>query len=158
MAYQISVPKFVKFFCIFSLTLSSISLFGQTKTPFHLQLSNHYWDLISTRSVEKNKTGDYVPFFPAPLKSLNHKPIELNGYMVPIKTGLTHSQFLLSVLPIFQCQFCGQQDIPEMVQVFMITPLRFSDKPMVINGTLVINDPPTADKPTFMLVGASIKK
>ena len=155
--FQITQNKYLKSFLFLFIYTTLNTSYAQI-IPLHNQLSNRNWELMNTRTVEKNKDGDYVPFFPAPLKSLNRKNIELNGYIIPTKSGFTHSQFLLAVLPIFQCQFCGQQDIPEMVQVFMKTPIKFTNKPIIINGILVINDPPIDDKATFMIVNALLKK
>ncbi|WP_304065940.1 hypothetical protein [Pedobacter glucosidilyticus] len=130
------------------------SVFAQA--PKHIPLMNKYWDLLSTRTIKKNATGNYEPYFPPPLMALNGTVITLPGYIVPLKTAALHKTFLLSVLPIMQCQFCGEGDIPEMLEVMMDTPVKFSNKPITIKGKLKINENP--DGATFQLLNGVVAK
>lgn len=56
--------------------------------------------MLSTRTLYKAPSGEYIPYFPAPLMKLHNSQIKLNGYMVPIKADQFHKNFLISVLPI----------------------------------------------------------
>ncbi|TAF79823.1 MAG: hypothetical protein EAZ51_07205 [Sphingobacteriales bacterium] len=96
-----------------------------------------------------------MPYFPPSLMAYNKTKIQLNGYMVPTNVGATHKVFLLSVLPVMQCQFCGTGDIPEMVEVYMSTPIKFNTKPINLEGTLIINDLDN-DTATFKLANAVV--
>ncbi|TAH03170.1 MAG: hypothetical protein EAZ15_03775 [Sphingobacteriales bacterium] len=124
--------------------------------PLHKTITNKYWEILNTRTIKKNAEGQYMPYFPPALMAYNKTKIELNGYMVPIKVGQTHKIFLLSVLPIMQCQFCGNGDIPEMVEIYMKEAIKFSTKPINLEGTLIINDSDN-DVATFMLANAVVK-
>lgn len=129
----------------------------KAQAPEHIPLMNKYWELLSTRTIKKNSSsGLYEPFFPPVLAAINKTTITLPGYMVPLRTAALHQTFLLSVLPIMQCQFCGEGDIPEMVEVFMSKPIKFHKKPITIQGKLIINNNP--DGATFQLQDGEIKQ
>ncbi|MFD1628653.1 hypothetical protein [Pseudopedobacter beijingensis] len=126
------------------------------QAPDHTPMMNKYWEILNTRTIKKASSGSYEPYYPAPLSALDQKQIYLSGYIVPIKTGTMHKTFLLSVLPIAQCQFCGEGDIPEMVEVFMEEPIKYTTKPIVVEGTLKINK--ELDGASFQLQKTRLKK
>ncbi len=145
-----------KWLCLFIF----LSVFFVTKTSAqtpHKTLSNKYWEILNTRTIKKNAEGQYMPYFPPSLMAYNKTKIVLNGYMVPINVGATHKVFLLSVLPVMQCQFCGTGDIPEMVEIYMSNAIKFSNKPIVIEGMLLINDSDN-DTATYQLANATVKE
>ncbi|MDN5286475.1 MAG: hypothetical protein JWR38_2749 [Mucilaginibacter sp.] len=125
---------------VFGLMLLCFTLHVKGQPPQHVALMTNTWDLIDLKSYKPNARGIYVAYFPPELKALNKKMVELPGYMIPIKSGLTHAVFMLSVLPVLQCQFCGQANIPSMVEVHVIKPVLYSESPVMIKGTLVLND------------------
>lgn len=137
------------------LFLSGLS-FGYGQLPDHTPMMNKYWDLLNTRTIKKGSTGTYQPYFPPPLASMQNKMVVLPGYMVPLKTAALHKNFLLSVLPIAQCEFCGEGEIPEMVEVIMDQAIKFSTKPIKIQGKLNINK--DQDGATFQVLEASLVK
>ena len=141
---------------LLAILLFFVGISVQAQLPDHTPMMNKYWDLLNTRTIKKAASGLYEPYFPPPLMAANKKPIYLSGYMVPLKTGSVHKTFLLSVLPVAQCQFCGEGDIPEMVEVFMEEPLKFTSKPINIDGILNINQDP--DGATFQLLKGKLKK
>lgn len=145
------------FIIVVFFVLGFVSAEVKAQLPDHSPLMNKYWELLSTRTIKKNaKSGLYEPFFPPALAAINNTVINLQGYMVPLKTAAMHQTFLLSVLPIMQCQFCGEGDIPEMVEIFMEKPIKFHKKPITIEGRLKIND--DADGATFQLFKSQIKQ
>jgi len=147
--------KMKKTLLIFFLSITFANI-GQAQLPDHTAMMNKYWDLLNLRTIKKGASGMYEPYFPPPLMAVNKKVIHLPGYIVPLKTAAAHKNFLLSVLPIAQCQFCGEGDIPEMVEVIMEEPIKYTAKPVTIEGTLNINDNP--DGATFQLLNARIKR
>jgi len=147
-----------RLFFITVLFLGFISVELKAQAPEHIPLMNKYWELLSTRTIKKNSSsGVYEPFFPPALAAINNTNVSLPGYMVPLKTATTHQTFLLSVLPVMQCQFCGEGDIPEMVEVFMAKPIKFYKKPVTIQGKLIINSN-NPDGATFQLQNAVVKE
>lgn len=145
------MKKFLGFILLFFTVSTTFS-----QAPDHTPMMNKYWDLLSTRTIKKGPSGMYEPFYPPALMAMNKKAITLTGYMVPLKTGAVHKTFLISVLPIAQCQFCGEGDIPEMVEVFMEEPLKFTSKPIAIDGILNISE--NQDGAAFQLLKGKLRK
>ena len=125
---------------VFALMLLCFALHVKAQPPQHVALMTNTWDLLDMKSYKPNASGIYVAYFPPELKALNKKVVELPGYMIPIKSGLTHPVFMLSVLPVLQCQFCGQANIPSMVEVHVTKPALYSENPVKVKGILVLND------------------
>jgi hypothetical protein len=140
---------------LFICAFISYSLYSKAQPPAHVALMTDMWDMIDMKSYHTNGKGSYVVFFPPDLRALNKKTIELPGYMIPIKAGMTHSVFMLSVLPVMQCQFCGQANIPSMVEVHMDKPANYNENPITVKGTLVLNDYDSSQS-EFILMNASL--
>jgi len=68
--------------------------------------------------------------------------VELQGYMVPLKAGLRHNRFLLSVLPVLQCMFCGQNGIPPMVEITLANndKIWLKENPITLKGYVKLNE------------------
>jgi hypothetical protein len=138
--------------------LITISVFrALAQAPTHVPLMNSYWDVLSMKSYKKNSNGVYGPYFPPDLAELNNKTVELPGYMIPIKAGVQHQVFMLSVLPVLQCQFCGQADIPSMAEVHMLVAVPYSENPILIKGTLKLNSTDNAHS-EFIILNATLEK
>jgi len=106
----------------------------------HTDMRTKYWNLIGLRYEKQVKPLEWKVFFPAELKALNNKVIELPGYIIPTKVGNKISEFMLSVVPIESCPFCGSGDIPSMVEVKMISPIIYTSKPIKLRGKIIVND------------------
>ncbi len=110
----------------------------------HKPLMNKVWetfDMLMYKVTKENGKTIYTPHFPPPLAALDGKTVELQGYMIPMKSGFRHNSFMLSVLPIQQCMFCGQNGIPAMVEIILSDGKkeRMSDRPVTIKGKTVLN-------------------
>ncbi len=113
------------------------------------------WQLLNTFSI-KSQNNKYVLYFPPDLKALGNKVIELPGYMVPLKVGKLHKEFMLSVLPVQQCAFCGSGDYPPMVLVKTDKPIAYTENVMTVKGKLILNELGGSD-PEFSVINAAIK-
>jgi len=105
---------------------------------------NSVWETFDLLMYKVSTAGGkkvYTPYFPAKLAAMNGKTVTINGYIIPIKSGFKHNRFLLSVLPIDQCMFCGQNGIPAMVEVTLSQgkKIRRTEKPVQIKGKTVLN-------------------
>ncbi len=130
--------------------------FGLTTTLYAQHAVNSAtWQLLNTFSI-KTQNNKYVLYFPPDLKALGNKVIELPGYMVPLKVGKLHKEFMFSVLPVQQCAFCGSGDYPPMVLVITDKPIPYTDHVVTIKGKLILNELGGSD-PEFSLVNAAIK-
>ncbi|UKJ06614.1 hypothetical protein [Solitalea lacus] len=107
--------------------------------PEHLAIKSANWDIINDLSYKMDKSGDFAPIFSDRLKAINGKTIDLKGYIVPFKMGAKHKNFAISVLPISQCYFCGQGNIPPMVEVIMTEAIPYSDKAITVKGKIKLN-------------------
>ena len=110
----------------------------------HKLLMNSTWetfDMLMYKVTTENGKKVYTPYFPPKLEAMDGKTVTLNGYIIPIKSGFRQNKFLLSVLPIDQCMFCGQNGIPAMVEVTLGQgkKIRTSQKPVQITGKTVLN-------------------
>jgi len=128
--------------CSIQIGKAQDSPFGQV--PDHTPMMNSTWETINKLMYkvthQDNKTV-YTPHFPDELKAIDKKKVVLPGYLVPINGGRDHETFMLSVLPVMQCMFCGQGDIPPMVEIFMKKgkKVRFTEEPIKITGTIHLN-------------------
>lgn len=115
-----------------------------TVIPDHTPMMNETWEVINTLMYRVTKKGNetvYTPHFPDELKSLENQIVELPGYLVPLHGGRSHETFMLSVLPIMQCMFCGTNDIPPMIEIIMKKGknVRFTEDPIRIRGKVFLN-------------------
>lgn len=144
-----SKNRFFKFF-VFAWALLHFSMVGLTQQANASHLADHkpfmnlVWDTFNQLMYKVGKTdgkASYTPYFPERLARLNGRTVTIKGYMVPIGTGRRHNIFLLSVLPVNQCMFCGQNGIPPMVEITLAKneKLLFSENPIAIKGTVFLN-------------------
>ncbi|AZI26965.1 hypothetical protein EA772_17105 [Pedobacter sp. G11] len=138
---------------IFILSLTSVFV-TQAQVKVHKDMRTATWNLIGLRYEKQVEPLKWVSIFPPELLALNNKVIELPGYIYPTKVGSKFSEFLLSIVPIESCPFCGTGDIPSMVEVKMATPLPFTEKPIKIKGKFVINNSGD-NRSEFFLLGAT---
>lgn len=112
--------------------------------PDHTPMMNESWEAINKlmyKVTYKDAETIYTPHFPDELKAIENKVVTLPGYLIPLNGGRDHDTFMLSVLPIMQCMFCGQNDIPPMVEVFMKNgdKVRFTEAPIKVKGRVKLN-------------------
>jgi hypothetical protein len=99
------------------------------------------WSVLSSATIKMNN-GKLGPAFPAALRPLNGKTVKLQGYILPIEAGRTHSYFLLSAWSP-TCPFCQTAGPEAMVEVRARTAVKYSVDPVVVEGRLMLldNDP-----------------
>ncbi|TJZ53734.1 hypothetical protein FAZ15_17060 [Sphingobacterium olei] len=129
---------------LFPICHSASAQTNATHLSDHKPLMNPIWEVIDKLMYKVSKENGktiYTPHFPAELQRLDGKEVTLKGYMVPIKPGRSHHFFLLSVLPIYQCMFCGQNGIPPMVEINMVNEKKviFTDQVTTIRGKIYLN-------------------
>lgn len=135
------VPAHFKYH-LFTLLLAVLALTvsAQEDHEFHQQVSSDNWEIIAELEYQVVDEYEYYPIFTRGIKNLEGKEVELNGYMVPIREGIYHRHFLISVLPVDQCYFCGTDGIPIMVEVFTNKEIRYTDKVIRVKGTLGLQE------------------
>jgi len=77
--------------------------------------------------------------------------------MVPLNSGRTHKTFMLSVLPVMQCMFCGSNGIPPMVEISMKgSAIKFSENPIKLRGKMVFTKDPLKGNAEIQIVDAQL--
>ena len=125
---------------------------GQILNP----LRSKEWDIIAHLYYKSDGKGKMVPVYPPDLQQLHNKNVILPGYMIPIRASMAHTNFLLSVLPLEQCGFCGTDNFPIMIETFVAKPLRYTDKVMRVEGKLILNLSRERGKAEITLIDAHI--
>lgn len=120
------------------------------------------WELFSTtKFTEKfNRTHGlyfYYPNFTAQLKALEGKPVELQGFYIPLDLK-QNTTIILSKYPMAECFFCGGSG-PESVALahLKIPPSRNlkMDQIIKVRGILQLNAD-DVEEMTFILKNAEI--
>lgn len=142
------------------LSKAQIGQYPEMNVPDHTPMMNSTWEAIDKLMYKVTTQGNkkiYTPTFPAPLKALENKIVELPGYIVPLNSGRNHSTFMLSVLPVMQCQFCGTNGIPPMVEIFMKKgTIKFTEEPIKLKGKMKFNSEPLKGNAEIQIIDAEI--
>lgn len=148
-------------FLAFSISASA-QFNREPEAPDHTPMMNKTWEAIDKMAYKVTYNGSkkiYTPYYPADLKALENKIVEIPGYMVPLTSGRTHKTFMISVLPVAQCMFCGSNGIPPMVEVFVKgAELKFSEEPIRLKGRMVFNKDPLKGNAEITIVDAVLIK
>jgi len=99
------------------------------------------WSVLSAATIKMSQ-GKLAPAFPEALRPLQGKTVKLQGYILPIEAGQTHSYFLLSAWSP-TCPFCLSAGPEAMVEVRARKAVKYSIDPVVVEGRLLLldNDP-----------------
>lgn len=117
--------------------------------PIDPQLLNELPELkgvVSWRVLGQVKSvqsgSKLVTEFGADVSKLNRQEVRLQGYMLPINAGETHTNFLLTMRPP-HCPFCLSLGPEYIVEVKAGAPIKHTYEPVVVAGRLDIlqNDP-----------------
>jgi hypothetical protein len=93
--------------------------------------------------VKATQSGSkLVPEFGADVSKLNKQDVRLQGYMLPINAGETHTNFLLTMRPP-HCPFCLSLGPEYIVEIKSKSPVKHTYEPVVVAGRLNVlqNDP-----------------
>lgn len=130
---------------------------ASAQVKVHKDMRTANWNLIGLRYEKQAAPLKWISVFPPELMALNNKIIELPGYIYPTKVGSKFSEFLLSIVPVESCPFCGTGDIPSMVEVKMASAIPFTDKPIKLKGKFIINHSGDNRSEFFLLDAKQIK-
>lgn len=133
----------LKFMALGLLAFAGV-LKADAQAPTHVPLMDDTWRLVAQKRYVKNAQFKMVPAFPEKLQEKENSFIELRGYVIPLKAEMEYTNFMLAVVPYDQCPYCGQGDIPSMIEVICPKGISPTDKPVKIRGKLVLNK--TGDK------------
>ena len=145
-------------FILFCTIQSRAQIGNNSDVPDHTPMMNKTWEAIDKMAYKVTYNGAkkvYTPFYPKELKALENKIVELPGYMVPLHSGRNHKNFMMSVLPVMQCQFCGSNGIPPMVEVTLKgSAIKFSEDPIKLKGKMIFTKDPLKGNAEIQIVDA----
>ncbi|WP_307532130.1 hypothetical protein [Pedobacter sp. W3I1] len=130
-----------------------ISFTVAAQVNVHTDMRTPTWNLIGLKYDKQVKPLVWQAVFPAALKAINNKVIELPGYIIPTKVGNSFSEFMFSIVPIASCPYCGMGDIPSMIEVKTLKPINWTEEPISLQGKFIINDSGDS-RSTFFLLDA----
>jgi hypothetical protein len=106
--------------------------------------TNNFWQVLAEVGFQtrKDANGSIIetPVFSKNLKSFNGKKIKLKGFVIPINEVGDQDKFMLSSLPFNVCYFCGAAGPETVIEVMSDDGVRFSSKPIWVEGILSLND------------------
>lgn len=108
------------------------------------------WKLLATTEFEDRYNEEFkamipYPIFPAALKKLEGKVVQIKGYVIPVEeTGEEGGLLVLSAVPYSQCFFCGLAGPESVMDVQLKEDLGRSDswmdRRLTFRGRLRLND------------------
>lgn len=140
---------------VLMLLLSSVALKAQTHDPSD-QLRSMNWDIIGSVKFELTEKNGLFPIFTETIRRFENKNFDLRGYLIPIKSGQKQQKFLLATLPINQCFFCGQNGVPVMIMIEMEQAIPYTQKPIHVSGTLILEHKDASYAPAISIRNAKI--
>lgn len=159
---RITLLAFIITFFSLGLAKAQIGHPSEMDLPDHTPMMNSTWEAVDKmmyKVTTENNKKVYTPHYPPDLKALENKVVDLPGYLVPLNSGRNHQTFMLSVLPVMQCMFCGSNGIPPMVEIFMKNEsVKFTEEPIKIKGKMVFNPEPLKGNAEIQIVDAVLIK
>ena len=120
----------------------TIQLLLVVSLPSYAQ--ENFWHVLAEVRYETkpDASGQYeieVPVFSNQLKTYDNKRVRLKGYIIPLTELGGSSTFMLSSVPFSMCFFCGSAGPETIVEIETKEKIKFTDKQVMIEGTLVLN-------------------
>ncbi len=81
-----------------------------------------------------------VPVFSDDVKAMDGQEITIKGYIVPVEGYRSHTEFIFSAFPYSMCFFCGMAGPESVMEVYATEPIQYKAEPIIIKGTLELND------------------
>jgi hypothetical protein len=106
--------------------------------PAQAQDENKIWETLFGVKYG-NWRDQFQPRYPDKVKSLDGKRVRVRGFLIPMEEKPKHSFFLLSAFPMDACFYCGKAGPESVIEVTVKVPLKGTDKPIVVAGTLRLN-------------------
>lgn len=108
--------------------------------------AENWQKLLSTTFLSSTEAGFGMelprPVFPAEVKALAGKEIELTGFIIPFDGLFSPQHLMLSFMPVEICYFCGQSGPETVVEVFLAEPMEYTKEPIRIKGVLQLHTEP----------------
>ncbi len=104
----------------------------------------NFWNTLAEVGFKNSKDANGYeiekPMFSQHLKTYNGKKIKLKGYIIPLNEVNNAGTSMFSALPFNVCYFCGAAGPETVVELQTNQRIRFTSKPIVIEGILELNE------------------
>ncbi|WKN46203.1 hypothetical protein [Tunicatimonas pelagia] len=107
--------------------------------------NDNVWNTLSKviyRSTEDEFGMINLPIFSSEIEEMEGTEITVPGYIIPaggLDAVFEPDHFVLSSLPLAACFFCGMGGPETVVEVYLKEPMKYTDTPIKIKGTLTLN-------------------
>lgn len=136
----------MKIIVLFTLCIGFAGLVQAQDASFKVnklgEISSSTWTMLTDVKFA-SKAGFYYPTFGSKVKALSGKQVEVQGYIFPFDESKYSVHFALTSLPLSSCFFCGVGGAESVVEVEAKLPVKYTEKPVRMKGTLVLNDSDT---------------
>jgi hypothetical protein len=130
--------KLLSFAAFFTVCLlASISSFGQDATD------DNVWKALAsvTYKITEDEYGElYVPEFSDKAQELEGKVVTVPGYIIPFDGLFKPEHVIVSSLPLASCFFCGSGGPETVMEVFLTSPIEYTESMVAFRGKLKLND------------------
>jgi len=116
--------------------------------------ANDVWKILLTVKYRFYR-NQYIPQFSNEIKAYQNKTVTLKGYMYPLEDRPKQDFFILSYYPIAQCFFCGGAGPESVVEINSKEPIKVTQKPIKLKGTLKLN-PDDPERLFYILLDSEI--
>ena len=140
------------FFFLFLLSLTSFAQAPAFQVNKAGKVSSEVWQAFADVKFQL-RDDFYHPQFGSKIKALSGKTVEVAGYLFPLEETRWSKHFALSSLPLNACFFCGVGGPETVVEVEARVPVKQTEKPLRLRGTLVLNSTDT-EKMIYILKNA----
>jgi len=128
------------------LTPLALGLGGLTQAPLpqqwnggHPEALKAVWDLLAAPKVSVDgKAGKMSAAFTEDLKRMNGKPIEIDGFILPLDPGRETLHFVLTRRNA-GCPFCPPSQPTEAVEVMLLRPVKITGELITVSGRFLLN-------------------
>ncbi|MEM9674897.1 MAG: hypothetical protein ACFB15_29560 [Cyclobacteriaceae bacterium] len=117
--------------------LVSTSSFGQDGTD------DNVWKALAsvTYKITEDEYGElYVPEFSDKAHELEGKVVTVPGYIIPFDGLFKPEHVIVSSLPLASCFFCGSGGPETVMEVFLTSPVEYTESMVAFRGRLKLND------------------
>lgn len=96
------------------------------------------WTVLTDVALKyRHEKRRLMPVFNASVQAMQGSPVRVQGYLMPLTPGTTHTRFLLTSVPL-TCPYCTPGGPESMVDVEAREPVRYVEKGVVMQGRLQV--------------------
>lgn len=100
------------------------------------------WQTLA-RVKYSQEGNNWVASFDASIQALNGKTVTVEGFMIPLDQSSVQRNFLLSAVPLADCQYCTPETAASMIEIQAVEGIEFGYDLIKITGSMeLLKDDP----------------